>query len=144
MIRAFDHQDFDAGRLVEAKAGRTVSVCLPAHNESTTVGQIVRIIREQLVERHALVDELIVIDDHSTDDTARVARDAGATVERAGSESEAWLSLPPDDLASQVGAMVEDQAAEWDYRLKAHVHKFRGAISEVKTNISDAVCGAAE
>lgn len=80
VIRAFDHQDFDAGRLVEAKAGRTVSVCLPAHNESTTVGQIVRIIREQLVERHALVDELIVIDDHSTDDTARVARDAGAIV----------------------------------------------------------------
>ena len=57
MIRAFDHQDFDAARLVEAKAGRTVSVCLPAHNEASTVGVIVRIIREQLVERHALVDE---------------------------------------------------------------------------------------
>ena len=81
-----------------------------------------------------------------TENTAmlQIARNAGATVERAGSESEAWLSLPPDDLASKVGAMVEDQAAEWDYRLKAHVHKFRGAISEVKTNISDAVCGAAE
>lgn len=80
VIRAFDHQDFDAARLVEAKAGRTVSVCLPAHNESSTVAAIVRIIREQLVERHALVDELLVIDDHSTDDTASVAIAAGARV----------------------------------------------------------------
>ena len=80
VIRAFDHQDFDAARLVEAKAGRTVSVCLPAHNESSTVAAIVRIIREQLVERHALVDELLVIDDHSSDDTASVAIAAGARV----------------------------------------------------------------
>lgn len=80
MIRAFDHQDFDAARLVEAKQGRTVSVCLPAHDEAATVGPIVRTIREQLVERHRLVDELLVIDDHSTDATAAVARDAGADV----------------------------------------------------------------
>lgn len=80
MIRAFDHQDFEAARLVEAKAGRTVSVCLPAHNEAATVGPIVRTIREQLIERYELVDELLVIDDHSVDDTGQVARDAGAQV----------------------------------------------------------------
>ena len=77
----------------------------------------------------------------------KIARNAGATVERAGSESEAWLNLPPDDLVSQVGALVEDQAAEWDYCLKAHtqrVHKFMGAVAEVKTHIADAVCGATE
>lgn len=84
VIRAFDHQDFTAARLVEAKAGRTVSVCLPAHNEAATVGTIVHIIREQLIERHALVDELLVIDDHSTDGTADVAAAAGALVVRAG------------------------------------------------------------
>ena len=77
----------------------------------------------------------------------RIARNAGATVERAGSESEAWLGLPPDDLVSQVGAMVEEHAAEWDYRLKAHtqrVHKFMDVMAEAKTNIAGAVCGAAE
>lgn len=77
----------------------------------------------------------------------RIARNAGATVERAGSESEAWLSLPPDDLVSQVGAIVEEQAAEWDYRLKAHthrVHKFMDVMAEVKTSIAGAVCGPAE
>lgn len=80
MIRAFDHQDYDAARLVDAKRGRTVSVCLPAHDEEATVGTIVRTIREQLVERHPLVDELLVIDDHSSDATAAAARDAGAGV----------------------------------------------------------------
>jgi RimJ/RimL family protein N-acetyltransferase len=69
----------------------------------------------------------------------RIARNAGATVEREGSESEAWLTLPPDDLASQVGAIMEDQAAEWDYRLKAQaqrVQQFIEAVSEVKANIA--------
>ena len=32
----------------------------------------------------------------------KLARDAGATVERDGSESEAWLKLPPDSLASHL------------------------------------------
>ncbi len=83
MIRAFDHQDFDAAQLVEAKAGRRVSVCLPAHNEASTVGPIVTAIREQLVERRALVDELLVIDDHSSDATAEAATNAGAVVVQA-------------------------------------------------------------
>jgi RimJ/RimL family protein N-acetyltransferase len=65
----------------------------------------------------------------------RIARNAGATVERAGSESEAWLTLPRDDLASQLSAVVEDQAAEWDYQVKAHakrVHQFIEAFSDAK------------
>ncbi len=57
----------------------------------------------------------------------KIARNAGATIERAGSESEAWLTLPSDDFASQVGEMVETQAAEWDYQLKVHAKR----LSEV-------------
>lgn len=66
----------------------------------------------------------------------RIARNAGAKVERDGSETEAWLSLPPDDLVSQVGAMVEDHAAEWDYQLKAQanrIHRFIESIAEPTT-----------
>jgi ribosomal protein S18 acetylase RimI-like enzyme len=69
----------------------------------------------------------------------RIARNAGATVERDGSESEAWLKLPPEDLASQLSAMVEGQAAEWDYRLKAQakrVYEILDAVSEVGANIA--------
>jgi ribosomal protein S18 acetylase RimI-like enzyme len=51
----------------------------------------------------------------------KIARDAGATVQREGGESEAWLALPPDSFASHVDQFLGDRAAELDYRLKHHV-----------------------
>jgi glucosyl-3-phosphoglycerate synthase len=74
------HGDFDPAAVAAAKDGRTVAVCLPARDEEATVGTIVETLRRDLQEHVALVDELVVVDDHSDDDTARVARDAGATV----------------------------------------------------------------
>lgn len=74
------HGDFDPAAVAAAKDGRTVAVCLPARDEEATVGTIVETLRRDLQEHVALVDELVVVDDHSNDDTARVARDAGATV----------------------------------------------------------------
>jgi len=52
----------------------------------------------------------------------RIARDAGATVQREGSESEAWLALPPDSIASHLDEFLGERAAEIDYRLKHHAH----------------------
>lgn len=49
----------------------------------------------------------------------RIARNAGASVERDGGESLARLRLPPDDLRSHLDAFIESSAAEVDYRLKA-------------------------
>ncbi len=66
--------------IVAAKAGRTVSVCLPCRDEAATVGPLVSVIRRELIDATGIVDELIVIDDRSTDDTARVASHAGARV----------------------------------------------------------------
>jgi GNAT superfamily N-acetyltransferase len=77
----------------------------------------------------------------------RIARNAGATVERDGSEAEAWLRLPPDTLASRIEQAVGDQAAEIDYQLKVQASRVQGlldAISEVKTNISKAAHIAGE
>jgi len=71
---------FDLEALVAAKGSTTVSVCIPARNEEPTVGQIVERIRTKLIETYALVDEILVVDDHSTDRTAAEARAAGATV----------------------------------------------------------------
>ena len=58
----------------------------------------------------------------------KIATNAGAKVERAGSESEAWLTLPPDDIASQVGEIVESQAAEWDYHMKVQAKRLNEVI----------------
>jgi GTP cyclohydrolase I len=73
---------FDPARLADLKdeQGVTVSVCLPARNEAPTVGEIVAPIRRRLVDGLGLVDELIVIDDGSTDATGPVALAAGADV----------------------------------------------------------------
>jgi glucosyl-3-phosphoglycerate synthase len=65
------------GQLEEAKAGRTISVVLPALNEEATVASVVDSI-SPLVD--GLVDELIVLDSGSTDDTEIRAITAGARV----------------------------------------------------------------
>ena len=76
------HDDFDPADLAEAKAaaGLTVSVCLPARDEEATVGHIVATVRRTLMEAVPLVDEVLVIDDGSTDATAAVAAWEGARV----------------------------------------------------------------
>jgi glucosyl-3-phosphoglycerate synthase len=80
VMRTFRAGEFDAAALVDEKGGRLISVCLPARDEAETVGAIVETVQRELVEDVALVDEILVVDDHSTDPTASVARDAGATV----------------------------------------------------------------
>ena len=80
MVRTYDHHDFDPVLLLEAKGTQRISVCLPARNEQSTVGGIVGRLREALVQRVPLVDEVLVMDDSSSDATARVAEEAGAIV----------------------------------------------------------------
>lgn len=63
----------------------------------------------------------------------KIARNAGAVIDRDGSESQALLTLPPDTLASHVGELVEHQAAELDYRLKLHVRQ----VSDLLDGVAD-------
>jgi glucosyl-3-phosphoglycerate synthase len=79
-IVTYHYRDFPLSELVEAKGDQVVSVCIPAHDEAGTVGEVVRKLRRHLVERVPLIDEVLVIDDHSSDRTAEVAAEAGARV----------------------------------------------------------------
>ncbi|MFF9203784.1 glucosyl-3-phosphoglycerate synthase [Streptomyces sp. NPDC014986] len=80
--RSWSVADRPLHRVLAAKraTGRTVSVVLPALNEEATVGEIVSAIRNDLVLRAPLVDEIVVVDSGSTDRTAERAAAAGATV----------------------------------------------------------------
>lgn len=66
------------------RTGLRVSVVIPARNEQATIADVVGRIRHDLVDRVALVDELVVMDSLSSDDTAARARDAGARVHAVG------------------------------------------------------------
>jgi len=69
-----------------------------------------------------------------------IARKAGATIERDGSESEAYLKLPPADLDSRMTEMVEEQVAQTDYRLKVQAKQFwdlLALVQEVRRGVRD-------
>jgi len=71
----------------------------------------------------------------------RIARNAGARVEREGSESEAYLSLPQATLDTHLTALVEDQMAEVDYRIKQQARQFRqwlATAQEVRQGVREA------
>ncbi|MFC7980400.1 glucosyl-3-phosphoglycerate synthase [Streptomyces sp. NPDC057336] len=80
--RSWSVTDRPLQRLLAAKhaGGQTVSVVLPALDEEATVGDIVSVIRRELMERVPLVDELVVVDSGSRDRTSEVAAAAGARV----------------------------------------------------------------
>jgi ribosomal protein S18 acetylase RimI-like enzyme len=48
----------------------------------------------------------------------KIVRNAGATIEHTGGESEAQLKLPPENFASIVTGLVEQQLGELDYQFK--------------------------
>ncbi|MFE1954422.1 glucosyl-3-phosphoglycerate synthase [Streptomyces sp. NPDC059524] len=81
--RSWSVADRPLHQLIAAKraSGQTVSVVLPALDEEATVGQIVSVIRRELMtDAVPLVDELVVVDSGSTDRTSEVAAAAGARV----------------------------------------------------------------
>jgi GNAT superfamily N-acetyltransferase len=71
----------------------------------------------------------------------KIARNAGATLERAGSETEAHLRLPPATLDSRVSELALEQLAQSDYRLKAQAlsfWNFLAGVQEVREGVRDA------
>ncbi|HTM85977.1 MAG TPA: glucosyl-3-phosphoglycerate synthase [Mycobacterium sp.] len=81
--RTWSRPDWTVAELVAAKekTGRTISVVLPALNEAETIGSVIDSITGLVAGRSGgLVDELIVLDSGSTDDTEIRSIAAGARV----------------------------------------------------------------
>ena len=71
----------------------------------------------------------------------KIARNGGAQVQREGSESEAYLTLPQATLDSQVKGLLQEQMAELDYQLKLQAHQFREWLrlaQEVREGVREA------
>lgn len=79
----FHHSTFrDIKELVEKKQHRQVriSLCLPTLNEEKTIAKQIVIMKSELMTRYPLLDEIVVIDSGSTDNTCEVASAYGANV----------------------------------------------------------------
>lgn len=77
---------------------------------------------------HALSENAVML---------KIARDAGAVVERDGTESEAHLRLRPATLDTRLTELLEEQVARADYRLKWQF-KALGDLFSASSTASDA------
>ena len=79
----FHYSEFtDINRLVEEKKKKnfSISLCLPTLNEEKTIAKEIVIMKSALMTRHQLIDEIVVIDSGSKDNTLEIAKSFGADV----------------------------------------------------------------
>ena len=88
--------------------------------------------RAQLHAQNDRISQLFI---HALSENAamlKIARNAGATVQRFGSESDAYLELPSPTLQSHMSEAVNVQLADTDYRLKVQAHQFWGMLDSLR------------
>ncbi|MCU0499074.1 MAG: glucosyl-3-phosphoglycerate synthase [Anaerolineae bacterium] len=62
---------------LKAKRGVTISIALPSLNEAETVGHVIQTLKTALMDQTQLVDEIVLIDSNSTDQTVPIAQSLG-------------------------------------------------------------------
>ncbi len=97
--------------------------------------------RAMVHARNAGVQQIVI---HAlSENTAmlKIARNAGATVQRDGPDAQAYLALPPADFDSRMAQLVDHHIGEVDYRLKMEARRLRntvGGIQEVREGVRQA------
>jgi glycosyltransferase involved in cell wall biosynthesis len=75
LIKGSIRQEFDMPKAQE------MTVIIPAYNEAQIIAKVLTELQDQLTE-HSIVSEIIVVDDGSSDDTAKIAAEKGVRVLR--------------------------------------------------------------
>jgi glucosyl-3-phosphoglycerate synthase len=103
----------DLRQLVELKERQnlTISVGLPTLNEEKTIGLVIRRIRDALMDRVPLLDEIVVVDSASTDRTVEIARELGVPVRQ------------HDEILPELGSYPGKGEALWK-----SLHELRGDL----------------
>ncbi|MCK5892121.1 glucosyl-3-phosphoglycerate synthase [Aeromicrobium sp.] len=110
--------EHDPAELAARKDGLRVAAVLPARDEEATVGDIVRALGAGPLDRHGLLDEIVVVDSHSRDATADVAAAAGARVVRCTAD-------PQDGKGGAIRSGLAGTDADLVVFLDADVESFR-------------------
>lgn len=121
VVRTYGRDHFSLEQVLGAKAGRVVTVCIPAHNEQSTVGGVVAAVAgaHRAPGGSGLVDEILVVDDGSVDATGAAAESAGARVIRPdrrqgkGGAMATGLEQAAGDVIVFLDADVENTTAEF-------------------------------
>lgn len=115
-------------------------VSVASHQRSKGLG--VRLFNHAVV--HARNQGVSMLFIHALSENAamlKIARHAGAQVQREGSETEAYLRLPEATLDSQLSGLMQEQMAELDYQLKSQAQQFRewlATVQEIRQGVRDA------
>lgn len=79
-FHASEFEDLKYLLSLKEKQNLTISLALPALNEEETVGKVIKTIKNALMIRMPLLDEIILIDSNSTDRTRQIVEKLGVPV----------------------------------------------------------------
>lgn len=97
-----EFSDLRALLALKEKQGVTISIALPALNEEGTVGTVIDTLKTALMDAVPLVDEIVLIDSDSTDNTVAIAEAQGIPVYK-----------HPDILRDEIGSHRGKGEALW-------------------------------
>ena len=100
-FHAGEFADLERLLTLKRQQGLTISLGLPTLNESATIGKVIQTMKQGLMDECPLLDEIVVIDSLSTDNTVEIAEALGVPVHR------------HPDLLPQVGSYAGKGEALW-------------------------------